>query len=72
MKTYSKLRIIISIIVAVLVCIFVGSLVYESSNEWFFPAVFSAFLTLAFLLRKALWGLILDKARELGKAIRDD
>lgn len=72
MKTYSKIRIIASIVVSVAVFFFVGMGLDESNNEWFFPAVFSSFLTLAFLLRKAFWGFILDKARELSKAIRDE
>ncbi|MXV77028.1 hypothetical protein F4X73_15990 [Candidatus Poribacteria bacterium] len=72
MKTYSKIRVIISIIVSVVVFLIVYSALDENNHEWFFPAVFSSFLTLAFLLRKALWGFILDKARELSKAIRDE
>lgn len=58
--------------VSVAVFFIVGGTLDASNHEWFFPAVFSAFLTLAFLLRKALWRFILDKARELSKAIRDE
>ena len=58
--------------VSVIVFFFVGGALDANNNEWFFPAVFSSFLTLAFMLRRALWRFILDKARELSKAIRDE
>ena len=72
MKTYSRIHIIASIVVSVAVFFIVAATLDESNDDWFFPAVFSSFLTLAFLMRKALWRFILDKARELSKAIRDD
>lgn len=72
MKTYSKIHIIASIAGSIVVFYIVGATLHEYNYGWFFPAVFSSFLTLAFLLRKALWSLILDKARELSKAIRDE
>ena len=67
MTFYSYKRIIISILLSVGVFIVVAS-----GTQSLVIAIFAAFLTHAILIPNILWNFILDRARELGKALRGE
>ena len=66
MAVYSDTRVTISILLSIVVFIVV------TSAQGFGTGVFAVFLTHAVLIPKVIWNFILDRARELGKALRDE
>ncbi len=75
---FGKIRFITSIIVAVGVFFVTGRLAYEngvSEGGAFAFAIPAALLTIVFFIPKfpqILWKFVLDRVRELGKAIRGE
>ena len=76
MKYYSKTRIIISCVVSGLVFLLVPSIVDEldidRGNSLFIWGLVSGTFTLAVLLPKIWWNFLLDRLREVSRAIKDD
>ena len=66
MAVYSNARVTISIVLSIAVFIVV------TSAQGFGAGVFAVFLTHAVLIPKVVWNFILDRARELGKALRGE
>ena len=66
MAVYSPTRVTISVLLSIAVFIVV------TSPFGFWAGVFAVFLTHAVLIPKVLWNFVLDRARELGKAFRDE
>ena len=66
MAFYSDTRVTISILLSIAVFIVV------TSTQGFGAGVFAVFLTHAVLIPKVLWNFILNRARELGKALRGE
>ena len=67
MKFYSKKRIIISITLSIVIFFLVGSI-----NESTYAGIFGASITLAILLPKIWWNFLLDRVRELSRAMKDE
>ena len=65
MAFYSNARVTVSILLSIAVFIVV------TGTQGFSTGVFAVFLTHAIILPKVLWNFVLDRARELGKALRD-
>ena len=66
MAFYSDTRITVSILLSIAVFIFV------TSAQGFGAGVFAVFLTNVVLIPKVIWNFALDRARELGKALRGE
>lgn len=66
MAFYSNRRVTISILLSIVVFI----LVTEAFG--FGDGIFAVFLTHAVLIPKVVWNFVLDRARELGKALRGE
>ena len=76
MKFYSKKRVIFSIVVSVVIFIIVVSVVssdYKASNAKItMSGILGVFITLAILLPKIWWNFLLDRVRELSRAMKDE
>ncbi len=66
MAFYSNARVTVSILLSIAVFIVV------TGTQGFVAGVFAVFLTHAIILPKVVWNFVLDRARELGKALRDE
>lgn len=66
MGFYNYTRVTVSVLLSIAVFIVV------SSTQGFGAGIFGVFLTHAVLIPKVLWNFVLNRARELGKALRDE
>ena len=66
MAFYSHTRVTVSILLSIAVFIVV------TSANGVGAGVFAVFLTHAILIPKVIWNFVLDRARELGKALRGE
>ena len=66
MKFYSGTRVTVSVLFSIAIFVVV------SSTQGFGIGIFAFFLTHGVLIPKVLWNFVLDRARELGKALRDE
>ena len=66
MAFYSDTRVTVSILLSIAVFIVV------TEAQGFGTGVFAVFLTYAVLIPKVVWNFILNRARELGKALRGE
>ena len=75
MKYYSRKRIVWSIVVSVLIPLYpVDIILYGSGKgpkELFFTYSFVVIVLLGILLPKIWWNFVLDRIREIAKAIKD-
>ena len=75
MKHYSKKRVVWSICVSVLLPIIVGIThgmdTFQGPEELFFPYLLAGIALLGILLPKIWWNFVLDRIREIAKAIKE-
>ena len=75
MKHYSQKRVVWSIFASVLLPIIVGSIyaeeTFQSPEEVFFPFFLAGIALLGILLPKIWWNFVLDRIREIAKAIKE-
>jgi len=69
MKFYNKKRVIVSIAASVVVFIVTGTI---SDEKAVMSGILGVFITLAVLLPKIWWYFLLDRVRELSRAIKDE
>ena len=70
-KFYSNKRIVTAIAGSIVIFI-LGMSIADANNYSFAFAIFAAFLVHVILIPKILWQFILDRIRELGKAMRGE
>ena len=81
MKYYSRKRIVLSIVAAVIFFVIVASIIeasnpsgyyYGETTDPFIPALIAGIALIAILLPKIWWNFVLDRIREISKAIKDN